>query len=363
MNPDSAKHNLFGLNLEGLKITVAELGEKPFRAKQIQAWIYQKRVTDFESMSDLPKELRRRLAESFEIVPLTRFRKYASADGSVKYVFDVGSRQEIEAVYMPMEKGVTLCLSSQVGCAQACSFCLTAQMGFIRNLTPAEIVGQAHAIALDQEMEGPYNLVMMGMGEPLLNLHNLMRALDIFTDELGFGLSPKRITVSTSGHVRNLLRLGAYPRLPRIAVSLNATTDAQRDRLMPVNLKWNIADLIEACKGLPIPPREKLTFEYVLIKGVNDSRSDARRLVRLLSGVRCKVNLIPFNETEGLPYRQPSGQTIEDFRATLNRSRILNMVRWSKGRDIGAACGQLATPVAHKGPDLLKNMKGGIARV
>jgi len=349
------RENLFGHNLEDLVRVLSELGEKPFRAKQIHAWLYQRRVIDFAAMTNLSKSLREKLDRLFIIAPPVCAERHPSVDGSIKYVFDVGEGRRVEAVFMRMEKGVTLCLSSQVGCAQDCSFCLTAAMGFIRNLTPGEIVGQAFDIARDQNLEGPFNIVMMGMGEPLLNLGNLTRALDIFTDKLGFDLSPRRITVSTSGHVRNLELLGRYPRLPRIAVSLNATTDEVRDQLMPVNTKWPIAELIAACRTLPIPPRERITFEYVLMAGVNDSLADARRLVRLLANIRCKVNLIPFNETEGLDYRQPDEATIEAFRAVLVRSDIRNTVRWSKGRDVGAACGQLATPVARRGAHLRRH--------
>jgi len=343
------KDNLFGLDLPSLTARLTALGEKPFRAKQLHAWMYQRRVTDVAAMTNLSKALREKLARLFVIAPPPVADRHHSCDGSIKYVFDMGSGQHVEAVFMRMEKGVTLCLSSQVGCAQDCSFCLTARMGFVRNLSAGEIVGQALVIAREQALEGPFNIVMMGMGEPLLNLQNLLGAIDIFTDAQGFELSPRRITVSTSGHVRNLERLGRHPRLPRIAISLNATTDAVRDQLMPVNVKWPIADLIAACKRLPIPPRERITFEYVLIAGVNDSPADAKRLVRLLANIRCKVNLIPFNETDGLDYRQPDDATIDRFRETLLRSDIRNTVRWSKGRDVGAACGQLATPVAERG--------------
>lgn len=350
MTPET-RRNLYGASLAELEEVVASLGEKPFRAKQIYTWLYQKRATSFDEMSNLSKAFRAQLATAHRVDPPAVQDRFHSVDGSVKYVFSV-TGGNVEAVYMVMEKGVTMCLSSQVGCAQDCSFCLTARMGFIRNLSPGEIVGQALTIAREQGLDRPFNVVMMGMGEPLLNLNNLTRALDIFTDEQGMALSPRRITVSTSGHVRNLTKLGAYPRLPRIAVSLNATTDDQRNVLMPVNLKWNIAELLDACRKLPIPPRERLTLEYVLIAGVNDSPQDAKRLVRLVANLRCKVNLIPFNETEGLEYRQPEVAVIEAFRDTLNRSKILNTVRWSKGRDVGAACGQLATPVAKKGAGL-----------
>jgi len=346
------RHNLFGLTIGEMTALFESWGEKPFRAKQILSWIYEKKITEFSGMTNLPKSLRESLPERVEIRGLPSYQKHESVDGSIKYVFQLEGNQEIEAVYMPMEKGVTLCLSSQVGCAQACSFCLTAQMGFIRNLTPAEIIGQVYAIQQDKQFQSPFNIVMMGMGEPLLNLQNLIKAIELFTSEPGFGLSPKRITVSTSGHVRNLLRLGETPKLPRIAISLNATTDQLRNELMPVNLHWNIQELIEACKKLPIPPRDRITFEYVLIKDVNDTPADAKRLIRLLANIRCKVNLIPFNETEGLDYRQPEVAVIEQFRDRLNRSQIRNTVRWSKGRDVGAACGQLATPVSKAGPGI-----------
>ncbi|MDJ0835074.1 MAG: 23S rRNA (adenine(2503)-C(2))-methyltransferase RlmN [Acidobacteriota bacterium] len=350
------KKNLYGLSLEELQEVLIAEGEKPFRAKQIYAWLYAHKVTEIQAMTNLSKDLRARLEAGYVIEPPRVAARHVSSDGSVKYVFDAGEGRQVEAVYMPMEKGITLCLSSQVGCAQDCSFCMTAQMGFIRNLSPGEIVGQAAVITQEKAVDGPFNLVMMGMGEPLLNLQNLIKALDIFTHKLGFDLSPKRITVSTSGHVRNLEKLGEYPKLPRIAVSLNATTDEVRNEIMPVNLKWNIRELIDACKRLPISQRDRITFEYVLLEGVNDTPADARRLVRLVSNIRCKVNIIPFNEMEGLDYKQPDLETIERFRQALNKSGILNTVRWSKGRDVGAACGQLATPVAKRGAHLREKL-------
>ncbi len=346
------KFNLFGASADDLKKLLTELEEPPFREKQIRHWIYVKRVLDINEMTNLSKSLREKLQATCEVRPPLDYEKHVSRDGSIKYVFHLEAGGDVEAVYMPMTKGVTMCLSSQVGCAQACSFCMTAQMGFIRNLSPAEIVGQAFVIAREMQLDDPFNIVMMGMGEPLLNLTNLTKSLDHFIDPLGLNLSPRRITVSTSGHVRNLLKLGEYKRLPRIAVSLNASTDEQRNHLMPVNLKWNIKELLAACRQLPIPPRERLTLEYVLIEGLNDSAADAKRLVRLVANLRCKINLIPFNETPELSYKQPPLPVIERFQEILNRSKILNTVRWSKGRDIGAACGQLATPIAKPGPNL-----------
>lgn len=346
------KTNLFGYSLAELEILFAKWQEPKFRAKQLFEWIYSKRTRDFDAMTNLSKSLRAKLADGYHVTPPNTFERFQSKDGSVKYVFDVGGDNKVEAVFMPMTKGVTMCLSSQVGCAQDCSFCMTAKMGFIRNLSPGEIIGQAFTIMADQNLNDPFNVVMMGMGEPLLNVANLTRALDVFTHKLGFGLSPKRITVSTSGHVRNLKKLGTYPKLPRIAVSLNASTDEQRDVLMPVNLRWNIQELLEACKELPIPARDRITIEYVLIKDINDTVADARRLVKLLANLRCKVNIIPFNETAGLDYKQPSEETIHKFQQILQRGAILNTVRWSKGRDIGAACGQLATPIKKRGAHL-----------
>lgn len=345
-------NNLFGYTLSDLRQLFETLGEPAYRAKQLMAWIYQKKVFDFGKMSNLPSGLREKLASKYSIEPPSDYVRHESSDGSMKYVFNFPGGVGVEAVFMQMTKGVTLCLSSQVGCAQDCSFCLTAKMGFIRNLTPAEMVGQAFAIATDHDLDGPFNVVMMGMGEPLLNINNLIKTLEIFTDPLGLNLSPKRITVSTSGHVRNLQKLGDIEKLPRIAISLNASTDAQRNQLMPVNLKWNIEELVAACKALPIPPRERITFEYVLIEGINDSPADAKRVVKLLNQVRCKVNIIPFNETDGLDYKQPSDAVIDRFQQILTKGHILNTVRWSKGRDIGAACGQLAQPVTNKGAHL-----------
>jgi 23S rRNA (adenine2503-C2)-methyltransferase len=346
------KSNLFGYSLTELEILFRKWDEPKFRAKQLFEWIYSKRTRDFDAMTNLSKPLRAKLAEQYHVTPPNTYERFESKDGSVKYVFDMGSGNKVEAVYMPMTKGVTMCLSSQVGCAQDCSFCMTAKMGFIRNLSPGEIIGQAFSIMVDQKLKDPFNVVMMGMGEPLLNVSNLMRALDVFTHKLGFDLSPKRITVSTSGHVRNLEKLGTYPKLPRIAVSLNASTDEQRNVLMPVNLRWNIQELLDACKALPIPQRERITFEYVLIKGINDTKADAKRLVKLLANIRCKVNIIPFNETDGLDYKQPSEEVIQAFQQVLQRGAILNTVRWSKGRDIGAACGQLVTPIKKRGAHL-----------
>jgi len=336
------KNNLFGMPLDAVKKTLVDLGEKPFRAKQILPWIYQHRVTDFEAMTNLSKPLRQKLQSIWSIELFSGVTKKLSQDGSIKYLFQCHDGKEVESVFMPMNAGYTLCISSQVGCAQACSFCLTATMGFVRNLTAGEIVGQVWYILNDQGIDRPVNIVMMGMGEPLLNIKNVELALELFFSPLGFELSPKRVTVSTSGHVTHINRLAKLEIRPRLAISLNATTDEQRDAIMPVNQQWPIQELLDACRDFPLGSRDRITFEYVVMKGFNDSLDDAKRLVKLLMGIRCKVNLIPFNETDGLPYKEPDLETLEAFQARLNRSGVRNTIRWSKGRDIGAACGQLA---------------------
>lgn len=342
--------NLFGCSPEELAEQLSRNGQPAFRGEQIFQWVHRHGCLDFSKMTNLPQSLRVSLASACRLEGLSIHQRHKSSDGSVKYLFRLADGATVEAVYLEMNHGVTLCISSQVGCVQGCSFCLTARMGFIRNLSSAEMVGQVAAIRADRSLEPPFNVVMMGMGEPLLNLANTLRTLEILTHPQGYGLSAKRITVSTSGHVRNLLELGKLAKLPRIAVSLNATTDELRDQLMPVNRQWNIAELIAACRSLPLGPGDRLTFEYVLLGGINDTVQDARRLVSLLGGLSCRVNLIPFNATPELPYRQPDSAALEAFLAVLTRASLRATIRWSKGRDVGAACGQLATPF--QGPSL-----------
>ena len=335
------KTNLFGMSLDELFLLFDLFGEKKFRAKQVLPWLYQKQVVDIDQMTNLSLELRHALKEVAEIRMFKGTKTFKSIDGSVKYLFTCDDGKELESVYMPMRTGNTLCISSQVGCAQACSFCMTATMGFIRNLSPGEILAQVASIVQDQQLESPFNIVMMGMGEPLLNIRNLEKSLAILFSPIGFDLSPKRVIVSTSGHVTNMKRLAGLPKRPRLAVSLNATTDEQRNEIMPVNQQWPIADLLQACRDFPLGSRDRITFEYVVMRGFNDTRADAKRLVKLLEGIQSKVNLIPFNETPELPYREPEVETLNMFQEILNRSGLRNTIRWSKGRDIGAACGQL----------------------
>jgi 23S rRNA (adenine2503-C2)-methyltransferase len=342
--------NLFGCSPAELAEHLARSGQPAFRGGQLFQWMHRHGCMDFAQMTNLPLALRASLASAFRLESLDLHQRQQSSDGSVKYLFRLADGATIEAVYLEMNHGVTLCISSQVGCIQGCSFCLTARMGFVRNLSAAEMVGQVSAIRADRSLEPPFNVVMMGMGEPLLNLANTLRTLEILTHPQGYGLSAKRITVSTSGHVRNLLELGKLAKLPRIAISLNATTDELRDQLMPVNRQWKIAELIAACRSLPLGSGDRLTFEYVLLGGINDTTQDAKRLVSLLGDLSCRVNLIPFNATPELPYRQPDSASLEAFLAILERASLRATVRWSKGRDVGAACGQLATPF--QGPSL-----------
>ncbi|PIE91211.1 MAG: 23S rRNA (adenine(2503)-C(2))-methyltransferase RlmN [Acidobacteria bacterium] len=336
------KKNLFGLSLSELSDYFESIGEKRFRAKQVLPWLYQKWVTNIDSMTNLSKDLRQTLKHSAEINTFKGMTKKKSRDGSVKYLFNCFDDKQVESVFMPMKNGYTMCLSSQVGCAQACSFCMTGTMGFIRNLTSAEILGQVVCMLRDQAHDRPFNLVMMGMGEPLLNMKNLEIALDLLFAKTGFNLSPKRVTISTSGHVKNIERLSRFKPLPRLAVSLNASTNEQRSEIMPINDRWPIEALLQACRSFPLGTRDRITFEYVVIRDFNDSIADAKRLIGMLEGIRSKVNIIPFNETPELPYRQPADEDLHAFHERLNRAGLRNTIRWSKGRDIGAACGQLA---------------------
>lgn len=336
------KINLFGMAHQELIAFFTQRSHPRYRAGQVYRWMYQKGVDDLEAMTNLPLALRQALESEARVAWPAPTSRVTSADGSIKYLFDLDERHRLETVYLPSDRGATVCVSTQLGCAQGCCFCQTGQLGFVRNLSAAEIVGQVQVVVRDWQLEPPFNIVVMGMGEPLLNLKNLLCALEIFSAPDGFGLSPKHITVSTSGHVPNLLKLCQLEHPPRIAISLNATTDEQRDRIMPINRRWPIASLLEACRGLPLPRRERITFEYVLIREVNDSQADALRLVQLLSGLRCKVNLIPYNASAGLPFLPPTQDAISRFRSHLDRAGLVHTLRKSMGQDIGAACGQLA---------------------
>ena len=340
--------NLVGLAPSQLEELAVELGASRYRGRQLATWIYRKGVTDLEAMSDLPKDFRARLAER-AVARLPEIeRATLSQDGSKKLVFRLADGGRVSAVLMPDDGRVTLCLSAQVGCGYACAFCLTGTMGLERNLTAGELVGQVLAAnALAGAAGRATHLVFMGMGEPLANYAAVVQALRILTDaRLGVGYSPRRITVSTVGLVAGIDRLGGEGLRVNLAISLHAASDDVRARLMPVNRSWDLAALMAAVKRYPLAPRQRVFFEYVLLHEVNDAPEDARRLARLLGGVRAKVNLIPFNDWEGAPFRRPPLQRILEFQSVLLGEGVTTTVRWSKGEDIGAACGQLRESVA-----------------
>ncbi|MEK6530515.1 MAG: 23S rRNA (adenine(2503)-C(2))-methyltransferase RlmN [candidate division NC10 bacterium] len=338
--------DLLSLLPDELETLARRLGADPYRGRQLATWLFKKGIYDFQAMSNLPKDFRARLAEeAFVGVPEVE-RVVPSRDGSQKFVLRLADGARIHAVLMPDRDRLTLCLSVQVGCGFACAFCFTGTMGLVRNLTAGEIVGQLAAVrqTLDPETRVTH-LVFMGMGEPLANYEATVKALRLLTHPGAFGYSPRRITVSTVGLVSGMQKLAKEKLKVNLAVSLHATTDAVRERLMPVNKSWPLEDLLATCRRFPLPVRQRMTFEYVLLDGVNDSPEDAIRLTRLLKGVRAKVNLIPFNAWEGSGFRRPPLQHILAFQAILQEHGIIATVRWSKGEDIGAACGQLMEPV------------------
>ncbi len=339
--------NLIGLTPVELEDLAVDLGASRYRGRQLATWLYRKGVTSLEAMSDLPNDFRARLAErALTGLPEVE-RATVSQDGSRKLVFQLGDNTRVSAVLMPDHDRITLCLSTQVGCGYGCAFCLTGTMGLTRNLTAGEIVGQllvANAmLGADQRVS---HLVFMGMGEPLANYAALVSAIRIITDaRLGLGYSPRRVTVSTVGLVSGIDRLGREDLKVNLAISLHAASDAIRSRLMPINRSWSLGALVDAVRRYPLAPRQRVFFEYVVLDGVNDSDEEARRLVRLLRGIRAKVNLIPFNDWEGSTFARPPIARILAFQAILLKAGVTTTVRWSKGEDIGAACGQLREPV------------------
>jgi 23S rRNA (adenine2503-C2)-methyltransferase len=316
------------------------LDEKKFRGRQLFKWMYQKRVVDFDLMTNVAKPVRRRLAE---IAKISRFDVLAapqSVDGTIKLLFGLHDGLKIESVLIPEEKRMTICISSQVGCNLGCDFCVTAKGGFTRNLTKAEILGQI-VQAQEYSPERPItNVVLMGMGEPLLNLTNVVESMETAQNTDGLGLSHRKITLSTVGLVPQLEKLGRMSRI-NLAVSLHGSTDENRSALMPVNDKYSIHDLIAALKKYPLPHRKQITIEYILLRGINDDTEDAFRLAKLLRGVRCKVNLIPYNDNPFTDYKRPSDRDIVAYQEELMRHGIHTVVRLNRGGDIAAACGQL----------------------
>ena len=335
-------HDLAELDLPELERLLKESGSDAFHARQLYRWIHRRGVTDFDQMTTLSKELRGELKAGFTVARPKVVSDQLSTDGTRKFVFELGDRRRIESVFIPDTPAMTFCVSTQVGCAMACGFCLTGKMGLVRHLTAGEIVGQVVMLASATGLlEQPFNIVLMGMGEPLHNYDNTMKALRMLHAEEGLAISPRRITLSTVGIVPGLDRLAREPLMPNLAISLHATTEEQRTALVPPNAKYSLAAILDACRRFPLKRRSRITFEYVLLNGVNDTPEDARRLAKLLSGIKAKVNLIPLNAAPGIPFERPSDARVDRFAQILADRHLTVSVRKSRGRDIRAACGQL----------------------
>jgi 23S rRNA (adenine2503-C2)-methyltransferase len=338
------KRNLFGLSRKELEACAGELGLPAFRGRQLYRWIYSKSATDLDSMTDLPRAVRGQLAESFIVRPPELLSQHRSEDGTVKFLFSLEGGKNVEAVYIPdHSERHTICLSTQIGCPLKCTFCYSGTVPFARNLTVGEILGQFNALrnAL-LSATSRVNVVFMGMGEPLLNSEAVLGSLGVLTDPDGFAVSPRRITVSTAGLAEELERFVASSPPVGLAISLHATTNESRDRMMPINRKHPLEELLETARRLPLPRRRRITFEYVLLGGENDSAEDAERLARLLRGVKAKVNLISYNPWPGSPHQASTVQATERFMDILARAGYTVNLRRSRGDDILAACGQLA---------------------
>jgi 23S rRNA (adenine2503-C2)-methyltransferase len=374
-SPATECTNLLGLPRPALEAFVGALGSKPFRARQLMNWIYKRGTGSFAQMTDLARELRTHLEAAAEVRPPEILALQRSADGSCKWLLRADAQQAFEMVFIPEPDRGTLCISSQVGCALDCTFCSTAQQGFNRNLTTAEIVGQVWLA--QRELERPpreagaaagagrgrqvTNVVLMGMGEPLANFRNVVPALEILLDDFGFDLSRRRVTLSTSGLVPQIYRLAEVSNVA-LAVSLHAPDDALRNELVPINRKHPIAQLLEACwYYLDEQNGRSVTFEYVMLAGVNDSPAQARAVARLLKGHPAKVNLIPFNPFPGTRYRRSPAPVIQQFRDELLKRGLLATIRRTRGDDIDAACGQLAGRVIDRTTVRLGNKVIGVA--
>jgi 23S rRNA (adenine2503-C2)-methyltransferase len=343
---DKCKSDIKELSPEQLGSWLKENGIEPYRSAQILTWIYPRQADSFDIMTDLSTEVRKLLSLTFSIKRLEKVTIKISQDGSRKYLFRLQDGNHIESVLIPEKDHHTLCISSQVGCAQGCSFCLTAKEGFKRNLTKNEIISQVRDIKKDHADPKPFtNIVFMGMGEPLANYKNVVEALNTILDNrLGLGFSSRRVTISTAGLVQKLPDLGIATSV-NLAVSLNATENETRNRLMPINKNFPIEMLIDACCRYHLKPRRRITFEYILLKGINDSTEDANRLTKILRPVRAKINLIPFNEYEGSIFLRPEESVVNRFLEILHRNGYTAIIRHSKGQDIGAACGQLRAKI------------------
>lgn len=337
------KINLVGKTPDEIETAISGMNEPGYRARQIYAGIYQRLLCSWDQFTDLAKPFREKLKEQFVIKHPEVRQVFVSKDNTRRYLMELTEGFRIEAVFIPEERRDTFCISTQVGCAVGCLFCVTGKLPMKHNLTPGEIVGQILALRGDRgTVSKRLNIVIMGMGEPLHNYQNVMAAIRLMTDVRGMSISPRRITLSTSGVVPGIKKLAGEPVIPNLAISLNATTDAIRDKLIPINKKWNIAALLEACRAFPLERRRRITFEYILIEGVNDTPEDARRLVRLLNGLKKKINLIPLNADPWVPLKTPSEDRIHSFEKILTDNSITVNIRRPRGNDVSAACGMLA---------------------
>ena len=354
MSATTTLSNLAGMSREGLRALFAAYGEKPFRAEQVMKWIHQRGVLDIDSMTDISKNLRENLKQSTEIRLPVIVESYVSDDGSRKWIIEITSGSKVEMVYIPEAGRGTLCVSSQAGCSLDCSFCATGKQGFDRNLSSAEIIGQ---LWLANEQLGTFegmpkcvsNVVMMGMGEPLLNFDNVMDATSLMMDDCAYGLSKRKVTISTSGVVPAIDRMKDYTDAS-LAISLHAPNDELRSQLMPINKKYPIKELFRAVRGYfaSLPDKRVPVIEYILIRGINDYRQHARDLAELLKSLPCKINLIPFNTFDKSSYRKPSNSSISNFRKILQQAGCIVTVRTTRADDISAACGQLVGEVTDK---------------
>ena len=344
MEPETASlPNLVGADLQEIEAALAGMREPPFRARQIYAGIYRRGVRSWQELTDLSKDLRRKLSERFSVGLPRLDSTFVSVDGTRRYLFEVSPGMKIESVFIPEERRDTICISTQVGCAVGCLFCVTGRLPMRRNLLAGEIVGQVLALRADRSLPSRrLNVVIMGMGEPFHNYDNVMKAVRLMADPAALSISPRRITISTSGVVPGIDALTAEPVIPNLAISLNATTDEVRSRLIPINRKWNIAALLDACRRFPLERRRRVTFEYVLIDALNDSAEDAHRLAGLLRGFKKKINLIPLNPDPWLQLRAPSEERVLAFQEILIGHGITAYIRRPRGADVSAACGMLA---------------------
>jgi 23S rRNA (adenine2503-C2)-methyltransferase len=339
-----AAPNLLGMSRDELEELAVVQGQPRYRGSQLYRGIYSRREQDLARLTDLGLGFRSFLCSNYQVGYPCVEAVFKSRDGAVRYLLELEDHQAVEAVYMPEEDRTTLCISSQVGCAVDCKFCFTALVGLRRNLTAGEIVGQVLAITTAQHIlpKSRLNVVFMGMGEPLLNLGPVMKAVNIMADTTGLGIALRRITISTSGIIPGIYALARELVRPKLAISLNASTQEQRTALMPLNRKYTLKDLLVACRAYPLRPRERLTFEYVMLDGINDSRADAARVANLLRGIPARVNLIPYNGGEALPYRGSPLARVLEFQQALSERNVPAFIRISRGRDIMAACGQLS---------------------